>query len=92
MDPSRQVPHWGPFPAKKLDEAVAEAHLRKLNVKLTKQMERQAQYLGMPCDGPFKANHYRYWEPDLPFCLLAAVLVQIPSSQEQMAPILRMIC
>lgn len=43
-----------------LDEAVAEAHLRKLNVKLTKLTEKQAQYLGMPRDGPFKPDHYRY--------------------------------
>uniref|UniRef100_A0A2K5JL86 adenosylhomocysteinase n=1 Tax=Colobus angolensis palliatus TaxID=336983 RepID=A0A2K5JL86_COLAP len=46
------------FLPKKLDEAVAEAHLGKLNVKLTKLTEKQAQYLGMSRDGPFK--------PDLP--------------------------
>ncbi|KAJ1077102.1 hypothetical protein K5549_021980, partial [Capra hircus] len=44
----------------KLDEAVAEAHLGKLNVKLTKLTEKQAQYLGMPREGPFKPDHYRY--------------------------------
>lgn len=43
-----------------LDEAVAEAHLGKLNVKLTKLTEKQAQYLGMPVNGPFKPDHYRY--------------------------------
>ncbi|KAH0513934.1 Adenosylhomocysteinase [Microtus ochrogaster] len=48
------------FLPKKLDEAVAEAHLGKLNVKLTKLTEKQAQYLGMPTDGPFKPDHYRY--------------------------------
>ncbi|XP_011814801.1 PREDICTED: adenosylhomocysteinase isoform X1 [Colobus angolensis palliatus] len=48
------------FLPKKLDEAVAEAHLGKLNVKLTKLTEKQAQYLGMSCDGPFKPDHYRY--------------------------------
>nr|KAF6421634.1 adenosylhomocysteinase [Rousettus aegyptiacus] len=48
------------FLPKKLDEAVAEAHLGKLNVKLTKLTEKQAQYLGMPRDGPFKPDHYRY--------------------------------
>ncbi|CAO2578151.1 Ahcy [Lemmus lemmus] len=48
------------FLPKKLDEAVAEAHLGKLNVKLTKLTEKQAQYLGMPIDGPFKPDHYRY--------------------------------
>ncbi|KAH0510069.1 Adenosylhomocysteinase [Microtus ochrogaster] len=48
------------FSPEKLDEAVAEAHLGKLNVKLTKLNEKQAQYLGMPIDGPFKADHYCY--------------------------------
>lgn len=48
------------FLPKKLDEAVAEAHLGKLNVKLTKLTEKQAQYLGMPVNGPFKPDHYRY--------------------------------
>ncbi|XP_049989894.1 adenosylhomocysteinase-like [Alexandromys fortis] len=48
------------FLPKKLDEAVAEAHLGKLNVKLTKLTEKQAQYLGMPTDGPFKPDHYCY--------------------------------
>uniref|UniRef100_A0A8C5P1M3 Adenosylhomocysteinase n=1 Tax=Jaculus jaculus TaxID=51337 RepID=A0A8C5P1M3_JACJA len=48
------------FLPKKLDEAVAEAHLGKLNVKLTKLMEKQAQYLGMSRDGPFKPDHYCY--------------------------------
>nr|KAF6492403.1 hypothetical protein HJG59_009607 [Molossus molossus] len=48
------------FLPKKLDEAVAEAQLRKLNVKLTKLTEKQAQYLGVPHDGPFKPNHYHY--------------------------------
>lgn len=48
------------FLPKKLDEAVAEAHLGKLNVKLTKLTEKQAQYLGLSRDGPFKPDHYRY--------------------------------
>lgn len=43
-----------------LDEAVAEAHLGKLNVKLTKLTEKQSKYLGTPRDGPFKPDHYRY--------------------------------
>ena len=43
-----------------LDEAVAEAHLGKLNVKLTKLTEKQAQYLGMPINSSFKPDHYRY--------------------------------
>ncbi|XP_007474280.1 adenosylhomocysteinase isoform X1 [Monodelphis domestica] len=48
------------FLPKKLDEAVAEAHLSKLNVKLTKLTEKQSQYLGLPIEGPFKPDHYRY--------------------------------
>ncbi|RKP07333.1 Adenosylhomocysteinase [Thamnocephalis sphaerospora] len=45
---------------KKLDEEVAAAHLSKLGVKLTKLTEVQAAYLGLPVDGPYKPNHYRY--------------------------------
>ncbi|XP_034978738.1 adenosylhomocysteinase [Zootoca vivipara] len=45
---------------KKLDEAVAAAHLDKLGVKLTKLTDKQAKYLGIPKDGPFKPDHYRY--------------------------------
>jgi len=45
---------------KKLDEEVAAAHLEHLGVKLTKLTEDQAEYLGIPKDGPYKPNHYRY--------------------------------
>jgi len=45
---------------KKLDEEVAEAHLEHLNVKLTKLSADQASYLGIPSEGPFKPEHYRY--------------------------------
>jgi len=45
---------------KKLDEKVAELHLAQLGAKLTKLTEKQAQYLGVPVDGPFKPEHYRY--------------------------------
>lgn len=48
------------FLPKKLDEAVAAAHLEKLGVKLTKLTADQASYLGVPMDGPFKPDHYRY--------------------------------
>ncbi|KAH8863199.1 Adenosylhomocysteinase [Schistosoma japonicum] len=48
------------FLPKKLDEAVAAAHLGQLGVKLTKLTKKQADYLGVPIDGPFKAEHYRY--------------------------------
>jgi len=48
------------FLPKKLDEEVAAAHLDHLGVKLTKLDDGQAEYLGLPKDGPFKPNHYRY--------------------------------
>ncbi|XP_072101100.1 adenosylhomocysteinase [Mobula birostris] len=48
------------FIPKKLDEAVAAAHLEKLGVKLTKLTEDQSSYLSVPVDGPFKPDHYRY--------------------------------
>ena len=43
-----------------LDEQVAAAHLDKLGVKLTKLSDKQAKYLGLPTEGPFKPDHYRY--------------------------------
>ncbi|HLZ20210.1 MAG TPA: adenosylhomocysteinase, partial [Smithellaceae bacterium] len=45
---------------KKLDEEVAMLHLERLDAKLTKLTKQQAQYLGVPVEGPFKADHYRY--------------------------------
>jgi adenosylhomocysteinase len=45
---------------KKLDEKVAELHLKKLGANLTKMSQRQADYIGVPVDGPFKPDHYRY--------------------------------
>ncbi|REJ98430.1 MAG: adenosylhomocysteinase [Planctomycetota bacterium] len=45
---------------KHLDEEVARLHLGKLGVKLTKLTQDQADYLGIPVDGPFKPEHYRY--------------------------------
>jgi len=48
------------FLPKKLDEEVAAAHLDKLGVKLTKLSDKQAKYLGLPTEGPFKPDHYRY--------------------------------
>lgn len=44
---------------KKLDEEVARAHLDKLGVKLTKLTARQAEYLNLNPDGPFKPDYYR---------------------------------
>lgn len=45
---------------KKLDEEVALAHLDQLGVKLTKLSDKQADYLGIPKDGPYKPDYYRY--------------------------------
>jgi adenosylhomocysteinase len=45
---------------KELDEEVARLHLAKLGVKLTHLSQSQADYLGLPVDGPFKPEHYRY--------------------------------
>ncbi|WP_309662281.1 adenosylhomocysteinase [Sphingomonas sp.] len=45
---------------KHLDEKVAQLHLGKLGVKLTKLSDQQAAYIGVSTDGPFKPEHYRY--------------------------------
>jgi adenosylhomocysteinase len=45
---------------KHLDEEVARLHLEQIGVKLTKLTQKQADYIGVPVDGPFKADHYRY--------------------------------
>ncbi|MDD4602332.1 MAG: adenosylhomocysteinase [Bacteroidales bacterium] len=45
---------------KRLDEEVARLHLEQLGVKLTKLTKEQADYLGIPVEGPYKAEHYRY--------------------------------
>jgi adenosylhomocysteinase len=45
---------------KHLDEKVAALHLEKLGVKLTVLSQKQADYIGVPQQGPFKADHYRY--------------------------------
>ncbi len=46
--------------SKKLDEEVARLHLDQLGVKLTRLSQEQADYLGIPVDGPYKPDHYRY--------------------------------
>src|SRR5689334_15056080 len=46
--------------SKKLDEEVARLHLEKIGVKLMKLSQAQADYLGIPVEGPFKSEHYRY--------------------------------
>ena len=45
---------------KHLDEEVARLHLDKLGVKLTRMTTKQAKYLGVPVEGPYKPDHYRY--------------------------------
>jgi len=45
---------------KKLDEDVARLHLEQLGVELTQLTNEQAEYIGVPQDGPYKPEHYRY--------------------------------
>jgi adenosylhomocysteinase len=43
-----------------MDEKIARLHLERLGVKLTQMTPAQAAYLGVPMDGPYKPEHYRY--------------------------------
>jgi adenosylhomocysteinase len=45
---------------KKLDEEVARLHLAQIGVKLTVLTKDQADYIGVPVEGPYKPDHYRY--------------------------------
>ncbi len=45
---------------KHLDEEVARLHLEQIGVKLTKLTKEQSEYLGVPVEGPYKPDHYRY--------------------------------
>ena len=45
---------------KHLDEKVARLHLDALGVRLTELTKEQAAYIGVPVDGPYKSDHYRY--------------------------------
>jgi adenosylhomocysteinase len=45
---------------KRLDEEVARLHLAQLGVKLTVMTDQQSEYIGIPVNGPFKSDHYRY--------------------------------
>jgi len=45
---------------KQLDEEVARLHLEKLGVQLTRLTDEQAAYIGVPVDGPYKPDYYRY--------------------------------
>ena len=52
---------WGQWTLPKhLDEKVARLHLDKLGAKLTKLSTTQADYIGVPVEGPYKPGHYRY--------------------------------
>ena len=46
--------------SKKLDEEVPRLHLEKIGVKLTQLTQEQADYIGVPAEGPYKSDHYRY--------------------------------
>jgi adenosylhomocysteinase len=45
---------------KHLDEEVARLHLEKIGAKLTELTPQQAEYIGVPVEGPYKAEYYRY--------------------------------
>ena len=45
---------------KELDEEVARLHLGKLGARLDVLTDKQAQYIGVPVEGPYKPDHYRY--------------------------------
>ncbi|MBW2457834.1 MAG: adenosylhomocysteinase, partial [Deltaproteobacteria bacterium] len=45
---------------KNLDEEVARLHIDKLGIRLTKLTAKQSEYLGIPVDGPYKRDDYRY--------------------------------
>ena len=45
---------------KKLDEKVARLHLAKLGAKLTRLSDEQSAYVGVPAEGPYKPEYYRY--------------------------------
>ena len=77
VDPPRQVPDQSPLPAQEARWSSGWSPLGKQNVKLTKLTEKEAYYLGMCCDGPFKPNHYCYWKADL---LFAFELLSLPGS------------
>src|SRR5262249_17384062 len=48
---------------KELDEEVARLHLEQLGAKLTRLNDKQAKYIGVKAEGPFKTNEYRYYPP-----------------------------
>ena len=48
------------FLPKKLDEMVARLHLRKIGARLTELTDKQAEYIGVAKEGPYKPEYYRY--------------------------------
>ncbi len=58
---SEKIPVGVHLLPKKLDEKVAALHLPQLGVKLDKLSAKQSEYLGIPVEGPFKPDQYRYW-------------------------------
>jgi adenosylhomocysteinase len=48
------------FLPKSLDEMVARLHLKKIGANLTQLTKEQAKYIGVPVDGPYKPEYYRY--------------------------------
>jgi adenosylhomocysteinase len=46
--------------SKQLDEKVARLHLDAVGARLTELTQEQADYLGIPVEGPYKSDHYRY--------------------------------
>ena len=57
---SEQYEHQVYFLPKKLDEMVARLHLKKIDVHLTTLSKEQADYIGVPVEGPYKPEYYRY--------------------------------
>jgi adenosylhomocysteinase len=45
---------------KALDEKVARLHLQRIGAHMTRMSQTQADYIGVPVDGPYKPDHYRY--------------------------------
>jgi adenosylhomocysteinase len=48
------------MPPKHLDEQVARLHLKKIGVELETLNKKQAEYIGVKVEGPYKADYYRY--------------------------------
>ena len=74
---------------KHLDEKVARLHLDALGVKLTSLTDEQAAYIGVPVEGPYKPDHYRYWPTDAarsPGGARARRADALARSPERMAP------